>query len=269
LDWLRKKLQWDYLSWARDRWGAVFALTHWSPEVVRVPTGVTDDSHVFLRPGTVDLVVYDEVFRSREYELPVCDAPRLIIDAGAHIGLASVFFALRYPSARIVAIEPDASNYAMLLRHAALYPNIMPIQAGLWNRPCRLRIVNPGADTWSFRVEEAEEGLQAITIDGIAQLFGTNRIDILKIDIEGSEVEVLSSAEHWVDSVRLLIVELHDRFKPGCRAALEKAVERGNWTRSVSGESEVLVRDDPPSRKRSRPSASSTVQRAPNGFAAS
>src|SRR4051812_37569988 len=96
---LKKTKTWAYLSWARDRFGATQAITRWRPGLVSVP--VHNGLQVLLRPGTTDQVVYDEVFRSGEYDLHLGD-PKVIIDAGAHLGFAAIYLAERYPSARII-----------------------------------------------------------------------------------------------------------------------------------------------------------------------
>ncbi|HEU5171300.1 MAG TPA: FkbM family methyltransferase, partial [Gemmatimonadales bacterium] len=68
-------------------------------------------------------------------------------------------------------------------------------------------------------------------------------VDILKLDIEGAEREVFSegSAE-WIEKVGLIIVELHDHLRPGCRAALDAAVRSSSFSRRHQGEHLVLVK---------------------------
>lgn len=70
---------------------------------------------------------------------------------------------------------------------------------------------------------------------------GLDRIDLLKMDIEGSEREVLADPSAWIDRVDALIVELHDRKKPGCGAVFE-SVARQFDARWHGGELEYLVR---------------------------
>jgi len=233
---------WNYLSWMKDRFGATRALASYPRSLfasfVPVPTG----SSVFLRPGTADHFVYDEVFRGQEYALDIPQAPKLIVDAGAHIGLASVFFSMRWPRAKVIAIEPNSENFRMLQRNAAAFPNIIPIQSGVWSKDTKLRIENPDAATWSFRVVESADGFPAITIDSIIRRYGP--IDLLKLDIEGSEKTVLEHSASWIRDIPTLVIELHDRHVPGCTDALEDAIRDIPFHRSISGESVVLTRYD-------------------------
>lgn len=196
---------------------------------------------VHLRPGTADITVYDEIFFNGEYEIPL-GRPRFIVDAGAHIGLASIFFALKYPDAAIVALEPDEQNHALLVKNCAGFRNVHAVRAALWTHRTQLRIENPTADTWSYRVVEADGGINAISMADIMEMFGVSHVDILKMDIEGSEREVMLRSASWIDRVGTIIIELHDRHRAGCTDALEAAIQGRMFARSVSGEKQVLRR---------------------------
>ena len=168
--------------------------------------------------------------------------PRIIVDAGAHVGLAAVVFASKYPAAEIFALEPEPANFEILQKNAALYPNIRPVQMGLWHKRARLEIADTTADTWSFRVRETDsaDGIPAIDILSLMRDFELERIDVLKLDIEGSEVEVLSHSKPWLHYIDALIVELHDRFRPGCNAALNTALQDYEYFRNEYGENIVF-----------------------------
>lgn len=236
---------WQYMSWYRGCFGFLPAVLGYI-KLIRnkgmgvAPNPMTGES-LFIRPGTADQDAYSEVFVARQYDVDSGDS-RFIVDAGAHIGHASVFFASKYPQATVVAIEPEASNFALLLANTKRYPNIKPIQAGLWGRRVPLRIQDLSVATWSFRVAEdpSSGDIRAITIEDILSEFNVSQIDLLKIDIEGSELEVLNSAQTWIGSVRNLIVELHDRFRPGCADALVRALSGCDYERSESGEVVVI-----------------------------
>jgi len=213
------------------------------PVPVRVGTGAPP---LWARPRSSDVETFEQVFIDREYDTPLPFSPELILDGGANVGCASVYFARRYPRARIIAVEPDPSNAALLRRNVASYP-VEVIQAGIWSRQTHLRIENPGDDFWAFRVIESEPGpdtLPAVTIAELLERSGADRIDVLKLDIEGAEREVLTDGyRDWIEHVRVLVVELHDRFRPGCREALEAAVRGRGFRREVRGENVFLMRD--------------------------
>jgi hypothetical protein len=68
------------------------------------------------------------------------------------------------------------------------------------------------------------EGTPTITVPGLMQQFGLETIDVLKIDVEGAEREIFAACD-WMDKVRFLAIELHDRFWPGCSALVDAAAK--------------------------------------------
>ncbi len=86
-----------------------------------------------LRSDTSDIPTFEQIFVWDDYDLPMQMAPRFIIDGGANVGFASIYFANRYPEAKIIAVEPDESNVEVMRQNTLAYPNISVIQAGIWN----------------------------------------------------------------------------------------------------------------------------------------
>jgi len=236
---------WLFMSWYRERFGFLPAVLKYialcKNRIGTAPNPLTGGV-VYLRPGTADQDVYHQIFVTREYDIDL-GAPLFIVDAGAHIGLSSVFFVSKYPKATVIAIEPEPSNFDVLLRNVENYSNIKPIRAGLWSRKAHLSIQDSNVATWSFRVSEdsSGSGIPAIGIQDVITDFNMDRIDVLKIDIEGSEIEVLNHSKAWIDAVKTLIIELHDRFRPGCAEALQKAFSSHTYDKSRSGENIVIT----------------------------
>lgn len=214
------------------------------------PEGAT--SPVVLRIPSSDVNVFEQVFVDNEYDFHLTDVPRCIVDAGANIGLASVYFASRLPQTRIIAIEPDPDNFRLLTMNTAPYPNVEPILGALWNQNTLIRLVDPGVGSWGFTTrnlatvgkEEPEPAgvtTEGMTIDEIMTRFGVDRIDILKLDVEGAELEIFQDASAWIDQVDALIVELHDRIKPGCSRSFYEAT-RAFDSKWIQGENVFLTR---------------------------
>ena len=172
---------------------------------------------VYMRPKTTDANTFWQVFIAGEYDFPINFTPTVMVDAGAHIGYASLYMLHRYPDVKIVAIEPESSNAEMYRRNLESRPNVKLYNAALWSNKAKLNIENPDADSWSFRIEENTSGeglVEAVTIPEILE--DTGHIDILKIDIEGAEKELFSGDTSWLDKVKMVILELHERYAPGC-----------------------------------------------------
>jgi FkbM family methyltransferase len=172
-------------------------------------------------------LTFKQVLLDGEYDFPLEHSPKVIVDAGAHVGLTSIWFATRYPKATIIAIEPERANYKLMVRNLAAFPNVTPVEAALWSHRGVVAIDDPGAGTWGFQTAElngkATSGatVESLTVEDIMERFHLDRIDLLKVDIEGAEKEVFSDpgAVKWTDAVDAIEVELHDRFQPGCSRA--------------------------------------------------
>ena len=202
-------------------------------------------SPVWLRAGTSDLNVFWQIFGRREVSFFQDQNARYIIDAGANIGLTSVFLANVCPDAEIDALEVDSANAELLRRNTADYPRINVIQKGLWRHSGHIKILNPEAAAWAYQIGEAGPGdanaIQAICVSDLLHQRGRDAVDLLKIDIEGAEREVFDElAKRWIERVNVLAIELHDQERPGCRAAVEAVAASRTHTRDKCGEYEIF-----------------------------
>jgi FkbM family methyltransferase len=200
---------------------------------------------MFVRPRTSDLSCIEQVFLGKEYDCPYKLEPRVIIDAGANIGAASLYFTHQYPEAKIYAIEPDSSNFDLLTRNCTGLDNIVCLHAGLWPESTVLSFVDAQAEKWMLSLkpaEAAEEAVPSITIPELMERFAIATIDILKLDIEGAERELFSTGvDQWIERVDTIAIELHDRFKAGCAQAFYAALYGREFTQELRGEN-IFVR---------------------------
>lgn len=183
----------------------------------------------FLRVPSSDVPTFAQIFIENEYEFNVLNNPETIIDAGANVGLAAIYFANKYPTAKIYSIEPEGANFQTLKINVSPYKNITPIQAALWNTDGEINLTNPGLGSWGFITEENDENKRAtknftadffqkvpsFTMDTILANNNLQQVDILKIDIEGAEKEVFENSTSWISKIETVIVETHDYLKPG------------------------------------------------------
>jgi FkbM family methyltransferase len=193
----------------------------------------------FLRCRTSDIATFDQIFIDEEYDCIASRPPQVILDAGANVGLASIYFANRFPEARIFAIEPESKNFETLRLNVAPYSNIVPLHAALWNKNEEINLLDPGFGEWGFVTEqvgtepivrgEVCQKVRGVTVDTLISEYRLDRIDILKMDIEGTEREVFQDPSAWVGQIEALIVELHDRIKPGCSVSFYRWVKEFDY----------------------------------------
>ena len=186
--------------------------------------------HFTLRYPSTDIRTFEQIFMYGAYDFLVETQPNVIVDAGANIGLASIYLANRFPNAKIISLEPEIDNFELLKINVAPYPNIIPLQVALWHKNEEICLMDSGRGKWGF-VVRSKEGKQqspetpqndmhhtvmAVTVDKLMEKYELDRINILKIDIEGAEKEVFSDSTPWIDKIDSLIIELHEFLRPGC-----------------------------------------------------
>jgi FkbM family methyltransferase len=204
---------------------------------------------VKLRPrGSSDKTAFYKVIMNREYDIQLPFTPQYIIDAGANIGLVSVFFANRYPEAKIIAIEPEESNFEVLLENIKPYPQITGLNMALWHHPSWVRIRDGAPGTMSFTVEECGKdtpgAIPATSLKEVMSQHGFDRIDLLKMDIEGSEKNILlHDYDDWLSRTNAFIIELHDDLQAGCSSAWLNAVINYPFRIAPKTDNLLLIKD--------------------------
>jgi|tagenome__1003787_1003787.scaffolds.fasta_scaffold20706913_2 FkbM family methyltransferase len=194
---------------------------------------------VKCRPRTSDFDVFCQVFAHRQYRcLDGVENPGLIIDCGANVGYSAAYFLSRFPTATVIAVEPDPANFQVLQTNVAPYgARCTTLSTGVWSTPAALvpgdQPFRDGRE-WARTVRAAKKGEQAtmtaVDIGTLLSGSGADRISILKVDIEGSETEVFSkNYEGWIGKVDNLVIEIHDQ---AARAAVMKAISGREFTTS-------------------------------------
>jgi FkbM family methyltransferase len=202
---------------------------------------------VYLRKIKSDVRMFEQIFVNKEYDINIPFEPKIIFDLGANVGYASVLFANRHPHAKIYALEPEDNNFAIAQKNLEPYKNVTLIKGAVWHTSEDISVVDKGHGEAAFMIEKgkSEKSVQAFTINEIMRLAGVAEIDILKIDIEGSEKEIFEQGfEAWIPVTKLIIAETHDRYKPGTSKAVFSAIGKYNFSLEISGENLILYNND-------------------------
>jgi FkbM family methyltransferase len=142
----------------------------------------------------------------------------LIVDLGGHAGISAVYFSYNYPAARIVVLEPHASNYSQILMNAGHINNIT-VQNVAISDFCGLgELEDPGLGNDAYRTvfTHGKGSVQVIDMKKIFLDYSKPLYVpfIVKCDIEGSEKQLFNSNTEWVEQFNVLIIELHDWLFP-------------------------------------------------------
>jgi FkbM family methyltransferase len=206
--------------------------------------------HVRMFPSSDDFV-FDQILIAGEHE-PLCqmEKPRFILDLGANVGYASALFASMYPEAHILAVEPDSRNYQVCVENLQPYgARVQTLMGAVWSRRSQLAVsrgqFGDGRD-WAVQVREpSDPGLasdvvpdqqhlvDAWDVGSLLELAGEQVIDLVKIDIEGSEAAIFASNTGWLAHVRNICIELHG---DGCREIFFQALRGYDYRKIEHGE---------------------------------
>jgi FkbM family methyltransferase len=202
--------------------------THPSALALRVEA--INGRRVYCRPATTDLCVFNDTFSGR-YHLPPADLQiRTILDIGSNIGLTMAHYASLYPEARILGIEMDQGNAEVCRANIAPYGTRCEVLVGAaWKEDGE--VAYGGHTEWGFRITPESCGssrqVRAFSMPSLIDRLGVARVDFVKMDIEGAELEVLADAWKWSDRVGCLKVEVHPPYTlAACLRDLEAAGAR-------------------------------------------
>lgn len=166
------------------------------------------------------------------------ESPR-ILDCGANVGLASLYFKRLYPQARITAYEADPALAALcrrnLTRNGAGDVDVVPV--AVWTHEGVVGFQQEGADSGAIEGTSAGLAAKVMTVPSIRlrDVIAGDRIDLMKMDIEGAEVQVLTDCLGALGAVHAMILDVHE-FDPGHRRTPEilGLLERAGFRVSMS-----------------------------------
>lgn len=163
-----------------------------------------------IRPNFADLqTVKDNLIRNEWGKLPKDFSPSVIVDAGAYIGDTAAYYASRFPNAKVIALEPNPNSAALARYNLLDYgERVVVIEAALWSTTGKLSFA--GDFTGAGIAQTSEISVQGYSLVDLIKTLSINKIDLMKIDIEGAEYEVLNDGEgKWLNNVKIIAIELH------------------------------------------------------------
>jgi FkbM family methyltransferase len=165
---------------------------------------------IVYRRNQGDLLSLAEVWLRECYRLPFNVVPGTLVDLGANIGLASLWLSLRYGFRNILAVEPDAANRRLARQNLEANHVTAQVLHAAVGATDRLGFFSP--HTESNRGSLAEHGT-SVQVHSMQTLLGmlppNERVNLLKVDIEGGEQELFTGDLGWLAAVDALIVEFH------------------------------------------------------------
>lgn len=182
-----------------------------------------------LRTYSGDLFVLYEVFLDTVYELPktILQEIRVVVDLGANIGLTSLYLSQFLPTARFVCVEPSRENMSLLRRNLEHLGNQVEFVFGSIGQTSKQVYFHESPASWGGTVDDCSEGAEPIhcySVDDLLRMTNVDRVDLMKVDVEGAEKMLFCCKPDWLKKVNAIIIELHegygiDHFKEEVSAA--------------------------------------------------
>ena len=169
-----------------------------------------------LRTYCGDLDIFYEIFLKEVYKISGNSSSCTIVDAGANIGLASIYFLSKFPNATIISIEPDPENVEIFrknLSHQIDAGSLKIIEAAIANEEAE-RFLSLSALKYNPKLisdsgDERAIKVNTVSMQAIFKQFSIADIELMKMDIEGGEEEIFSVDNEWVNCVKKCIIETH------------------------------------------------------------
>lgn len=160
--------------------------------------------------------MYLDIFINKSYKFKANSSRPVILDCGANIGLSILYFKTLYPEAVIKAFEPDSEIFKVLAENCNKFnlKNVELLNKGVWIDNKDGLFLSDGADGGKIINDSSNCEFKKIEMTRLKDILEREKeIDLLKIDIEGSEYAVLNDCRESLGAVRLLFVEYHSSEK--------------------------------------------------------
>jgi FkbM family methyltransferase len=166
-----------------------------------------------------ELKIIREIFFGREYIPPEGVDPAVIVDLGSNAGFSVLFFKSLYPNARVVAVEPHPGTFERLCLNTAHLDGVDLVNAAVTDHDGEVTLYS-GTESWSAGLTSADTRstawvIPAVTLGRLADDLKLPAIDLLKMDIEGSETQVLSSSQSALRETQTVMFEFHQEHYDG------------------------------------------------------
>ena len=185
-------------------------LRYLRPDGQQVRVRELDGHGIHLRPGTSDRFVLRLALRGRSH-LPPIPEPLLIWDLGANIGVTVAHMAHLLPNVRIVGVELDPANFRQAVRNIRPWSDRCEmINAAVWVEDGTVAFRRIAGHEDGVRIAERGASVPAISLNTLLQRTGPP--DYVKMDVEGTEVALLTQRTEWAAAVGSIKVEIHGGY---------------------------------------------------------
>ena len=149
-----------------------------------------------------------EIWKNEIYKFQTTEAEPIIYDVGANIGTSVLYFSNTYPNAKIKAFEADEKIFSILKKNTNNIVNLQLFHNAVWINDQEMSFNSEGADAGSLLNSfEHKQKVKCLRLKDL--LKKEDRIDFLKMDIEGAETDVVLDCKAELSKVGNIFIEYH------------------------------------------------------------
>jgi FkbM family methyltransferase len=169
-----------------------------------------DGSPFYFHHARAFYDTYKEIFIRKMYAFTTTNPNPFILDCGANMGVSMLFFAKQYPGATIHAFEPELPIFNILAKNKESFnlDNVHLHQTAVWHTKTQLEFFTDFGMGGSVANAYSNQKPTLIETEVLAD-YMQQKVDFLKMDIEGAEYEVLVHCKPFLKNVEHIFVEYH------------------------------------------------------------
>jgi len=156
--------------------------------------------------STIDLLLIKKI-----NDFNATTSSPVILDCGANIGVSVLNYKRKYPDSKVIAFEPDPKIFPILKNNLInnSLSNVQLVEAAVWIKKGRFQFFCEGADGSKLILDDqnCSDRIEVQTVD--LSEYIDQKIDLIKMDIEGAEFEVFSHIVNKLHLVDNLLIECH------------------------------------------------------------
>ena len=143
------------------------------------------------------ILLYEDIFHHRAYDIDLKSSAPLIFDLGGNIGMSVIFFKLKYPKSNIFVFEAGSKTFELLKKNINFNKlhGVTAINKAVSGKKGRIKFYYDsscvGSGLASIKEGRVDSEFEEVDSD-ILSNYINKKIDLLKIDIEGAETEVIN-----------------------------------------------------------------------------
>ena len=208
-------------------------------------------SQIFdFRMRLSDIFILGEILFEQQYAMQsTLPSNPVILDAGGNIGISALWFAGHHPGARLHIFEPASDNLVYLENNARHWPGAQVFKQALGAETGEMTLHMGAFGGMHSLMEDApetgaaEETVPVVTLADHMAAHGIAHVDLLKLDIEGGEMDALIGLGDRIGDVSVIVGEVHEAIidTDGFYAYLKDHGFKVLWTKRFHGSEEQQV----------------------------